>query len=419
MDEPRTPHATDTQVLDRGRDPEPATGGTTRRPDPDAPRPDHGGTHLPPPPPGSGATVTPPAPRLGWKQYLAVAAVAAVSSAAVAVPLTLTGDEPVATSQAAGETGGTQPTVTIEPGDSLVSAIAKRVSPSVVRIDVQGQQGNGSGSGVIYTADGTIITNAHVVNGAARVAVTLPDGSRQPAEVLGADTRSDIAVLRIDASDLPVPSFAEAAPEVGDDAVAIGSPFGLDGSVTAGIVSAVNRTVGTPGAPLVDMIQTDAAINPGNSGGALVNAEGQVVGINTAILSPGGGNDGIGFAIPIETARAIADQLIENGEVQHAFLGITGQDVDTDVAELYGLPVDSGAVIATVAAGTPAEEAGLQRGDIITAIDGDSVRSMQELAGRIQRYAPGDAVTLTVHRGSEELTLDVTLGEQPAQQQLG
>jgi S1-C subfamily serine protease len=363
---------------------------------------------LPPPPPSPTAPAT--GRGLGWKQYLAVAAVAAVSSTAVAVPLAATGD---AAPVAAAGSSGTE-TVAFEPGDSLVSAIAAQVSPSVVRIDVRTPRGNGSGSGVIYDSDGTILTNAHVIGDAQRVAVTLPDGTRHDAEVVGADRRSDIGVLRIDATDLPVPTFATDTPRIGDDAIAIGSPFGLDGSVTSGIVSALNRTVPAQGAPLVDMIQTDAAINPGNSGGALVNGEGEIIGINTAILSPGGGgNDGIGFAIPIETAGAIADQLIETGEVQHAFLGITGQDVEPDVAELYGLPVDEGAVIASVAQGTPAAEAGLERGDIITGIDGDTVRSMQELAGRIARHTPGDTVTLTVHRGGEQLELDVELAERP------
>jgi S1-C subfamily serine protease len=385
--------ATDTQVIERPTPPAPAT--------------------------GAAADATPSAGRtrgLGFRHYLAVAAVAGVTSAAVAVPLSRTAapaPAPVATAAESGDAGTDEP-LAVGAGGSLVAAIAQRVSPSVVRIDVVGQAGNGSGSGVIYREDGTVITNAHVVGGAARVAVTLPDGTRHEAEVLGTDERSDIAVLDIDATGLPVPAFADTTPEVGDDAVAIGSPFGLDGSVTAGIISAVNRTVSSPRAPLVDVLQTDAAINPGNSGGALVNGAGEVIGINTAILSGGGGgNDGIGFAIPIETARAIADQLIEHGEVRHAFLGITGADVEPDVAELYDLPVSSGAVVSGVGPGTPAEAAGLQRGDIVTAIDGVEIRSMQELAGRIQRHTPGDTVTLTVARGQETLELEVTLGEQP------
>lgn len=392
-DAPVAPHAggTETQVIDRPTD----------------------ATELRPPPPPA---TTSSRGRLGWRQYLAVATVAGVTSALVAVPLTRPAGD---TAPATATSGGTEARPPADgpleaaPGSSLVAAIAERVSPAVVRIDVQGQAGNGSGSGVIYTEDGTVITNAHVVEGAAVVAVTLPDGTRHDAAVLGTDPRSDIAVLDIEASGLPVPAFASDTPAVGDHAIAIGSPFGLDGSVTAGIVSAVNRTVSSPRAPLVDVLQTDAAINPGNSGGALVNGAGEVIGINTAILSGGGGNDGIGFAIPIGTARAIADELIEFGEVRHAFLGITGADVAPDVAELYRLPVTAGAVVTGVGPGTPADAAGLRRGDIITAIDGTEVRSMQELAGRIQRFSPDDTVTLTVARGPETMELEVTLAEQP------
>lgn len=351
---------------------------------------------------------------LPLRSYVAVAAVAALTSAGVAVPLTLLDDEPAATAgtdatapaPAAGSIEG------IEAGDSLVSAIAAQVGPSVVRIDVPNK---GAGSGVVYSSDGRIITNAHVVGQATTVSVTLPDGERYEGEVLGADPTSDIAVVDIGATDLPVPTFAESGSRVGDTAIAIGSPFGLDGSVTAGVVSALNRTFTTPNGPQVDMIQTDAAINPGNSGGALVNGRGEIIGINTAIFSRGGDNAGIGFAIPVETARAIADQLIEHGEVQHAFLGIQGQTVDPQVAELYGLPVSAGAVVAAVVEGTPAAEAGLQRGDIITALGGRDITSMEMLAGLIQRHQPGDTVELTVHRGGEELALEVTLRARPDQ----
>lgn len=396
------PQTTDTQVIER-----PASDPAERT------WPDAGRTVPPPPPPGTAAGGAGRA-RLGAAQYLAVAVVAALSAAAVAIPLSAS-DDAAAPAAATATAGDQSEPISFDPGDSLVSAIAKKVGPSVVRIDVAGARGSGSGSGVIYTADGDIITNAHVVSGAQRVTVTLPDGTTHEGEVLGADERSDIAVVHIDADGLPVASLASGTPDVGDTAIAIGSPFGLDGSVTAGIISAVNRTVpgGTNGTALIDVLQTDAAINPGNSGGALVDGTGQVIGINTAILSPGGGNDGIGFAIPIGSASAIADQVIEDGVVRYAFLGISGQDVDPDIAELYDLPADRGAVVASVSPGTPADDAGLQRTDIITAIDGEDVASMQELAARIQRHAPGDEVTLTVARGTETLELAVTLGEAP------
>jgi S1-C subfamily serine protease len=199
---------------------------------------------------------------------------------------------------------------------------------------------------------------------------------------------------------------------VGELAVAIGSPFGLEGSVTSGVVSALNRTV--PGErALVNMIQTDAAINPGNSGGALTNGSGEIIGINSAILSPSGANDGIGFAIPITTALPIADQLIDNGFAEHAQLGIQGQDVDPEAAELYGLGADSGALVVLVADGSAADDAGLERGDIITAIDGEEVTSMSDLAGQISAHRPGDVVELTVVSDGEGQTVEVTLGTAP------
>ena len=364
-----------------------------------------------PPPPPSGTRGGDERRGLPFRSYVAVAAVAALASAGVAVPVTMLDDDgATATSEAPASAPAPDTSGEVEAGDSLVSTIAAQVSPSVVRIDVPNQ---GSGSGVVYSPEGQIITNAHVVGSAGTVSVTLPDGERYEGEVLGADPTSDIAVVDIEGTDLPVPSYADGAIRVGDTAIAIGSPFGLDGSVTAGVVSALNRTLTTPNGPQVDMIQTDAAINPGNSGGALVNGRGEVIGINTAIFSTGGDNAGIGFAVPVETARAIADQLIETGEVQHAFLGIQGQTVDPQVAELYGLPVSEGAVVAGVVEGTPAAEAGLQRGDIITGLDDRDITSMEMLAGLIQRQQPGDTVELTVRRGSEDLTLEVTLGERP------
>lgn len=351
---------------------------------------------------------------LPLRSYVAVAAVAALASAAVVVPTVLTEDDAALSGSAAPPVTERLEEGSVDAGGSLVAAIAARVSPSVVRIDVASNGiGQGSGSGVLYSSDGHVITNAHVVQDAPTVTVTLPDGQRFDGEVLGTDPVSDIAVVDIDGTDLPVPAYGAGDVRVGETAIAIGSPFGLDGSVTAGVVSALNRTVTTRQGPQVDMIQTDAAINPGNSGGALVNGRGEIIGINTAIFSQGGDNAGIGFAIPVETARAIADQIIENGEVRHAFLGIQGQTVDRQVAELYGLPVSQGAVVAAVVEGTPAAEAGLQRGDIIVAMDGREIRSMPELAGLIQRQQPGDTVEMTVRRGGEELTLDVTLQARP------
>jgi S1-C subfamily serine protease len=394
----------DPSQTDTTRVPRPADEARTRtqvlEPEPAAPPP-------PPPPPGASA----PATGLSWRHYVAVAAVAALASAAVVVPVTLLDEDPA---PVAAPTDTADDDVAQLPGqsggDELVSAIAAQVSPSVVRVDT----GGGSGSGVIYTADGYVLTNAHVVGTATAATVTSPDGERFDARVVGADARSDIAVLDVDADGLPVPDFATTAPAVGSTAIAIGSPFGLDGSVTAGVVSATNRTIGAAGGgPLVDMIQTDAAINPGNSGGALVDARGRVIGINTAIYSRGGDSAGIGFAIPMATVEAVADQLIETGEVRHAFLGIQGQTVDPQVAELYGLAATAGAVVAAVEPGTPAADAGLRQGDIITGFDDREVASMEELAGLIQTRQPDDVVTLTIIRDGDESSVEVTLTERP------
>jgi S1-C subfamily serine protease len=405
---------------------------------PGLPAPDPTGTDAapdPPPPPPATSTAapstTPGAPaRVGWRVVLVALLAGALGAAAVVVPaLLIAGGErsPAATSAVDVALGSPvepragEPAAPSAAGDLAlrgVTAIARQVSPSVARVDAQGPFGAGSGSAVVFRSDGVLVTNAHVVDGASRVTVTLPDGERREAEVVGGDPASDLAVLRVDASELPVPVWADAdaTPSVGDPVVAIGSPFGLDGSVTSGIVSALGRTV-TPaqGVALVDLIQTDAAINPGNSGGALVDAAGRILGINTAIASSGGGSEGVGFAIPATTATNVADQLLADGVVRRAELGVAGQTVDADTAALYGLPVTSGAVVLDVRPDSPADRAGLEQGDIITAIDDEPVGSVAELVGRIQQRRPGDEVTLAVARpGTDGRTVTVTLGEAPA-----
>jgi len=375
-------------------------------------------TYAPPPPPPA---AEPPVEEAGGtrplraRHLVVVALAGALGAGAVVVPTQLLGG---GTTPAASEApaAGAETPATSNTSDSIIGAIAQQVSPSVARVDATTAMGAGSGSAVVYRADGILVTNNHVVANATDIQVTLPDGERLPAEVVGTDPTSDLAVLRVDATDLPVPVWADAGhePAVGDTAVAIGSPFGLDGSVTSGIVSALGRNVPTPDASLVDLLQTDAAINPGNSGGALVDGAGRVIGVNTAIASSGGGNEGIGFAIPAATVRNVADQLLEHGAVQHAYLGVAGQDVDPGVARLYNLPVEQGAVLAQVPDG-PAADAGLQPGDIVTRIDDNEVASMNELAGRIQQHQPGDSVTVTYLRDGEQQTATVTLGERPAQ----
>jgi len=362
--------------------------------------------------------------RGGWRSVVVAALVAGVVSAAVTAGLVgwlteLPQNQETPAEQAADTNGGqAAPVADIGSGQVTdVVAVSEAVSPSVVNIDVANAQGQGSGSGVIIRADGHILTNNHVIDGAAQVEVTLPNGAQLEGKVIGTDPSSDLAVIKVDSdTDLPVPSFAERAPRTGEVAIAVGSPFGLEGTVTAGVVSALNRSLPGEQAPLVDMIQTDAAINPGNSGGALANGNGEIIGINTAILSPTGSNDGIGFAIPIVTALPVATQLIEQGFVDHAQLGVQGQDVDPAVAELYGLAAEEGALIVSVVPDSAAGEAGMERGDIVTAIDGEAVDSMATLAGRIRAHEPGDSVEITIVRGDDEQTLTVTLGGAPTEQ---
>ena len=366
---------------------------------------------VPPPPPVRGTDRS----RKGWRSVVASATVAAVVGAGVAVPVTLWVDDDRATPVAASvaDTGEQAPVAEAQISGEGVGAIASAVSPSVALVGVSGPQGAGAGSAVVYREDGYLLTNNHVVEGAQQVTITLPDGTEEQAEIVGTDPRTDLAVVRVDRTDLPVPQFETASPAVGDTAVAIGAPFGLDGSVTAGIVSALGRSVSTAEASLVDLIQTDAPINPGNSGGALVDAEGRVMGINTAILSSTGNNNGIGFAIPITTAISIADQLIADGTVEHAFLGVQATTVDPQVAQQYGLEADEGAVVAAVSEDSPAAEAGLEQGDIIVAVGDGEVASAADLVGRISALQPGDEVELTVIRGGEELTVNATLAEAP------
>ncbi len=317
------------------------------------------------------------------------------------------------------------------PADEPVARVAAAVSPSVVQVNVEvsqqtplgTQQGEGLGSGVIYREDGHVITNAHVVDGASDVEVAFADGSTEPAEVVGSDPNSEIAVLKVDRNNLPAAAFAsDKPPIVGQMAVAIGSPAGFEATVTLGIVSAVGRdfppelTRGDNNASqaLSDLIQTDAAISPGNSGGALVDRDGNIIGINVAYIPPADtGAVNLGFAIPADTAISIADQLIETGEVTTPYLGVITADVNPDVAKQLDLSVDSGALVREVEPGSGADEAGVRVEDVITALEGAEVASYGDLFGALRDYRPGDTVGLTVVRGGEERTLDVTLGERP------
>jgi serine protease Do len=273
---------------------------------------------------------------------------------------------------------------------------------------------SGLGSGVIVSPDGYIVTNNHVVEGATTVKVTLSDRREFTAKTIGTDPQSDIAVIKIDAGNLPVLPLSGVKPEVGDICLAIGNPFGVGQTVTMGIVGATSRNLGGSIELFEDFIQTDASINPGNSGGALVNTRGELIGINTAILSGSGGNQGIGFAIPVTMARNVMDQLIRSGKVTRGYIGAYLQDVDPNLARAFKIPNNSGVVITKIDSNTPAEKAGLKEGDVVTQVNGESVVDTQGLRNRIASMAPGAAVTMHIYRNGNPSDVRVTLGERPA-----
>lgn len=395
-----------------------ATASTPPAPPPPAPPAPSSASPSRSPQPSGGA-----APRRRLALPVAAVALALASGTAGATAVTFFDDEPASTATDQQVTssldGDMQPVADTEPSEPLSKAAAK-VLPSVVSITAGDRRQEGEGSGVVISSDGLVLTNNHVVSLAGDggdIEVTLPDGSTADATVEGTDPASDLAVIKVEGrDDLTAATLGASADlQVGDTVLAVGSPLGLDGSVTAGIVSARDRAItlgesdGSAPAAVVDAIQTDAAINPGNSGGALVNSDGEVVGINTAIASlaqslGGGqaGNIGLGFAIPIDEARDIADQLVEDGEATHAYLGVQMVD-DT-----------SGATLAKVEADSPADEAGLREGDVVTAIDDANVTDVASLTAKIRAHDPGDEVTLAVTRDGDEIDVDVTLGTFPA-----
>jgi serine protease Do len=314
------------------------------------------------------------------------------------------------------------------PADEPVARVASRVGPSVVQINVSGvqktpfgrQKEEGIGSGVIYRSDGYIITNNHVVEGSRDVEVAFADGTTERGKVVGTDPTTDIAVIKADRTGLPAASFASGDPIVGQMAVAVGSPSGFESTVTSGIISGTGREIpaqytgGMQDNSLVDLIQTDAAISPGNSGGALADREGRVIGINVAYLPPGEtGAENIGFAIPSDTAVSVADQIIKNGEAVHPYLGVYLSDLSPETASRFGSPVDSGALVEKVQPGSPADSAGIQRGDVVISAGSEDIRSSGDLVSALRNYQPGDTVGLTVLRNGEKSRLQVHLAQSP------
>jgi putative serine protease PepD len=396
----------------------------------------------PPPPPTEPAQQSGPTPprkdrHVGQTVVTALLAAVLASGGTYAVTQYTGQDTASSTSTTTASNQGSSPTVVQGNGSNTDwTAVAAAVSPSVVSIDVNTQQGAAAGSGVVLDNSGHILTNNHVVADAAgqnAITVTLSDGLTYGATVVGTDPSTDLAVLKLTSvpgSLVPMTLGDSDALKVGDPVMAVGNPLGLSGTVTTGIVSALNRPVSTTAsdqnqspfgqqsaanAVVTNAIQTSAAINPGNSGGALVNAKGELVGINSSIasLSQGGsqsGNIGIGFAIPVNEAKSIADQLIKSGTAEHAFLGVTLRD--TVVKE--GNAQRAGAEIATVESGTPAAKAGLQQGDVVVAIDGHRIDSAEALVAAIREMTAGDATKLTVIRNGSSQDVSVTLAVRPS-----
>lgn len=356
----------------------------------------------------------PAAPKKSGKGLLAAGVVAAMLlsgglggwvGASVAGGGTAGLSSPISTSQPEGEAP-----------DGTVESVADKVLPSVVSIDVRGERGRGEGSGVVLTTDGLIITNNHVIGMAAgngRIQVRFDDGTKAPASVVGTDPATDIAVIKAETSKplTPIALGSSSNLDEGQAVAAVGSPLGLSGTVTTGIVSALERPVRAGGeqsdqSTVIDAIQTDAAVNPGNSGGALVNMNGELIGINSAIASMGSGSSGsigLGFAIPVDQARRIADQLIKQGYATRAVLGVAVSDS----------PEADGSLVRSVEAGGPADQAGIEEGAVITKVGERLIEGGDSLVAAIRSRAPGDTISVTYAAGvgEDQKTVDVVLGE--------
>jgi serine protease Do len=327
-------------------------------------------------------------------------------------------------------------------GTASYSAVVDRVAPAVVtvrvekqaeasrtalpegfreffgqqqpRMDPRGQRQSGLGSGVIIRPDGHILTNHHVIDGADRIRVELADGRSLPAKLVGADEASDLAVLKVEAPGLPTVPFGDSDRlKVGDVVLAFGNPLGVGQTVTMGIVSAKGRATGTGNGSYEDFLQTDAPINQGNSGGALVDLRGELVGINAQIMSPSGGNIGLGFAIPATMARAVADQLAKDGVVRRSKLGVTVQPLTPELAETLNVSDARGALVSGVEPGSPAEQAGLKAGDVIVALDSRKVADANAVRNQIANTRPGSSVSIDVMRGGKTESLSARLVERP------
>ncbi len=332
------------------------------------------------------------------------------------------------------------PAHSLTPDEKNTIIIYEEVNASVVNITniavnydffLNPTPSQASGSGSIISKQGHILTNTHVVQGSERLIVTLSDGSKWPAKLIGADPVTDLAIIKVDAPAAQltvIPMGRSDQLRTGQKILAIGNPFGLERTLTTGIISAIRKRIKTDNLEMEEVIQIDAAINPGNSGGPLIDSDGKMIGINTAIFTPSGGSVGIGFAVPINTAKNILNQLITKGYVPYAWLGIETQTLVPEVAEVLSLPVKYGAMVARLIRGGPAHRAGIRSGnrkaeignaifiiggDIIIAIDGESFKTAQKFHEILKTRKPGEQIKLTLWRGREKLTTKVQLGERP------
>jgi putative serine protease PepD len=309
----------------------------------------------------------------------------------------------------ANTTGALSPHDVYEKAKDSVAYITSQISQSTGGPFGTTQQGTATGSGFVVSSDGYIVTNDHVVAGASSVKAKIGDGKTLNAKVVGADASTDLALLKVDASGLTPLTLGDSdGVQVGDPAYAIGNPYGLDRTLTTGVISALQREISSPnGYTINDVLQTDAAINPGNSGGPLFNSAGQVIGVNSQIETSGtssgseGGNVGIGFAIPSNTVKSVVEQLMKSGKVSHAYLGVQTQDAS------------KGAQVAQVTSGGPADQAGLKQGDVIESIDGKAIDGASTLSSIVDEHKPGDTVQLKIARNGSEKTLSVKLGQRP------
>jgi len=368
----------------------------------------------PPPVPPDRAGRTRPR---GWRTALVAALVGGLVGALVASGVYLAVDDDASTTAAPTATA-----VIVRPSDRIsrtgdIAQILQADVPAVVALVDDGgpDSGGAAGTGFVISSDGVIVTNNHVVEGAKKIQAVFSDGTTRDATILGKNAPSDLAVVKVDASGLPTIELGDSEDvQVGDDVVAIGNALALQGglTVTRGIVSGLHREVGTDsGSALEDVIQTDAAINPGNSGGPLVDAQGRVIGINTAIADPGSAQN-VGFAIPISNAKAIIERL-RNGK-QPAFLGVSTLDISEAKLEGHDVSVDHGAYVKSVGSDSPASKAGIQVGDVVVTVDGKAATSAASLGGLIRQHLPGDKVEIKVVRDGDEVTVTATLGEAPS-----